>query len=125
MRPSFKVILWDINRKEVEYYDIMGYLLNTWETQEKYIAQKLYRLRRKAKRDFAEEDACSMPRTREEVKKWILDTAQYQFWGRCEYEVIIQEWPCQKDEQKIDAYDQIEANIDAITTLFYDYIKPI
>lgn len=34
----------------------------------------------------------------------------YYFWAKCEYEVVIQNWPNKDAEKKIDVFEQLEAN---------------
>jgi hypothetical protein len=52
---------------------------------------------------------------------------QYHFWSKCEYEIILTEWPPHEDlskdvRKKIDVYDQIMLNIDRfIEWLYTDY----
>ena len=113
--PSFKVILWDFNRNNVEYYDIMPYFISMWNEDKK----------RDIKIWNSADVGCvkDMPKTFNEFKDFILSAGRYNFWGRCEYEIIISDWPCQRKEIKIDAFDQIHANIDVITKLFMDYVK--
>lgn len=112
--PPYKVILWDVNRDNVEYYDIMPYLVECWK-EEKKRKHKIWN------RDS--EDNTKMPETFDEFKKFVLGESQYRFWSRCEYEIIVTGWPIQKHEEKIDAFDQIEANIDVLTKHFMEYIN--
>ena len=117
---SYNTIVWNSGRNEIEYYDIMPYLIDMWN-QEKKRAHKLWNV------DFSENDKkvddSKMPATFDEFKKFILQEARHQYWARCEYEVIIQDWPCQKKEQKIDVFQQIEANIDVITNIFMQNVN--
>lgn len=57
---------------------------------------------------------------RNEISDLIKRKAQWQFWGRCEYEHIISSWPpYDKDEGcKIDVFEQLTMNWDR----FVDYI---
>ena len=34
--PTYNVILWDINHDQIEYYDIMLYLVGSWKDEKKY-----------------------------------------------------------------------------------------
>ena len=34
--------------------------------------------------------------------------AHYAFWSKCEYEVVVREWPSGRNERKIDVYQQLE-----------------
>jgi hypothetical protein len=116
--PVYNVILWDINRDTLEYYDVMPYFINEWK-EEKKKKHKTWNLDALHTGDNIKNN--KMPETYDEFKKFILDKSMYQFWARCEYECIVSGWPVKKNEVKIDAYDQIKANIDVITPLFMEY----
>lgn len=96
---TFNVIFYNFNARKFEYYNILPYFIREYKEQELNLS------------------------TFEEFKKFILDEAQYQFWGRCEYEMILQGWPNTDVEEKWDIYDQIKMNINVITNLFIDVIK--
>ena len=51
-----------------------------------------------------------------EVRGWLM----YFFWSKCEWEVIIQQWPNNErfHDKKIDVYDQVIMNWDK----FADYL---
>jgi hypothetical protein len=116
--PVYKVILWDINRDTVEYYDIMPYIINEWKDEKKK-KNKTWNLDLLRNGENVKDNR--MPETYDEFKKFILDRCMYQFWARCEYECIISGWPVKRNEVKIDAYEQIKANIDVIAPLFMEY----
>lgn len=97
---SFKVINYDINRQKFEAYDIMPYLIERYKKEKK------------------------KPKTFEEFKQFIKSESMYQFWGRCEYEIILVDWPCKRVEEKWDVYDQIMMNIDIITDIMIKECKP-
>ena len=63
-----------------------------------------------------------IPKTFDEFKEFVKKEAQYHFWSRCEYEIILVDWPCQKIEDKWDIYDQIMMNLDVVTQLVIDSI---
>ena len=92
---SFNVINYDINRQKFISYNILPYLVNTYEE----IKKDKYR---------------KTPETFEEFKHFVEKESMYQFWSRCEYEIILKDWPCQKVEEKWDVYDQIMMNLDVI-----------
>lgn len=96
---KYNVIVWDVNRKEFVPYDIFPYL----------------------KREFIRSK--ETPYTFEEYKTWIKKEAMCQWWARCEYEVILSNWPCEDKKEKIDVYYQILNNLDTITTLFMEEMK--
>ena len=98
---SFNVINYDCNRDKFYEYDIMPYLINVYNEKKKK----------------------EKPVTFEEFKKFIKDESLYQFWSRCEYEIILLDWPCQKHSEKWDVYKQIMMNLDIITNIFMDNVK--
>lgn len=100
---AFNVIWWDFNKKEPEAYDIMPFLLNEYE-----------RKPRKHKPKITDRAA---------VVKFVRQYALYQWWGRCQYEIIIRNWPTQDLSVKWDIYKQIEMNLDIIVDIFIKNIK--
>ena len=112
--PAFYTLTWDMNRAEVENYDIMPYLVSAWK-EDKARKRKIW--------FKSSDDDTKEPTTVEEWKKAILAASRYQFWARCEYEIIISEWPTEKHRVKLDVFDQINANIDVIAKLFMEYVS--
>lgn len=90
----FNVITFEPNSNKFEPYNVMRHLIMVYNDQK------------------------IKPVTFEECRKFIKDESQYQFWSRCEYEVILVDWPCKKTERKIDVHEQIMMNLDVITELF-------
>ena len=95
----YKVISWNFNHDDIEYYDIMPVLIDS---------------NKKIKKN--------KPKPFDEIKEFIINESRYRFWSRCEYEVIITGWPKQKREVKIDIFNQIMENIDVITTHFISHL---
>ena len=95
---KYNVLIQDFNSRKFVPYDIFPYLHRQYNKRE----QK--------------------PLTLQEYKDFILSEARCQWWARCEYEIIVAGWPNTTNSKKIDVYDQIELNIDAITTLFMEYV---
>ena len=93
---TFNTITYDCNSKKFVHYDILSYLRRCYEKKE------------------------DKPVTVEEFKKFVKDESLYQFWSRCEYEVILVDWPNQSISKKIDVYDQIMANIDVVVKLLME-----
>ena len=83
--------------KKFEPYDIMPYLVNRYK-----------RLKKKDR-----------PLS---LKKFIEDEARYQWWSRCEYEIILSDWPPHGVEEKWDVFKQIMMNIDIITEILEENI---
>ena len=99
----FNVIDFDFNRKTFGSYDVMPYLVSAY----KELRDKKYK---------------KVPKTFEEFKKFVKDESMYQFWGRCEYEIILVDWPCQKHEEKWDVYQQIMMNHDLVTRILIENV---
>ena len=112
--PVFYTLAWDVNRNEVENYHVMPYLVSAWE-EDKARKRKIW--------FKSSDDDTKEPTTVEEWKKAILAASRYEFWARCEYEIIVSEWPTEKHRVKLDVFDQINANIDVITELFMKYVS--
>ena len=96
---SFYVIVYDVNGESFVPYDVIPYL------KECYCEAK------------------DKPKTLEEFKDFIKVHSLYQWWSRCEYEVILCGWPNTDTNKKVDVYWQIMMNIDIITELFIKHIQ--
>lgn len=108
---SFNVINYDCNANKFIEYNIMTYLINAYnERIEKH-------------KEHPDSDYFNVPETFDEFKKFIKDESLYQFWSRCEYEIILVDWPCKKHEEKWDVYQQIMMNLDIITNILMENIK--
>ena len=97
----FYCIIHDINTRQFVPYDVMSYFLDEW------------RETKKAKR----------PTKLTELKEWLRGRAQYMYWSRCEYEVILAGWPNTDNQKKIDIYDQIVMNLPLVVEVFCKNIK--
>ena len=100
---SFNVIIYDPNLRKFVEYDIMPYLIRTYNEK-------------KEKKE-------TLPETFDEFKNFVKSESQYQFWARCEYEIILIDWPCQKKHEKWDVYKQIMMNLDIVTKVFMENIN--
>lgn len=94
----FNVIIYDPNSKEFKPYDVIKPLVEWYK---------------ETKKDHR-------PVTREEFRKFIQDRSMYQWWSRCEYELILQDWPPSGVKKKIDIHWQVVMNIDIITRIVMD-----
>lgn len=63
------------------------------------------------------------PKTFDEFKKFIEDKSRYMWWARCEYEIILVNWPCQSKSEKWDVHKQVMMNIDIITEILMENVK--
>lgn len=101
-KKSFYVLMWDFNNDMIEHYDVLPYFRNRIDEQDKK----------------------KSPKTIEEFKQFVKDESMYQFWSRCEYEMIIHGWPMKKNNYKIDVHEQIMMNLDIIAEVLYnEYLK--
>lgn len=96
---KFNVIIYNFNRKKFESYDIMPYLRDTYKASKKHL------------RKF------------EDFKDFVNKELMYQFWARCQYELVLTSWPCKDSEEKWDIYDQTKMNIDLITNLLMEDVR--
>lgn len=96
---SFYVIVYDINHKTFIPYDVIPYL------------KKCYY------------EATDKPKTFEEFKKFIEGESKYQWWSRCEYEIILESWPKTNVNEKWDVHRQVMMNIDIITSILMDNVN--
>lgn len=60
--------------------------------------------------------------SRKECRKFVQDMSLYHWWGRCEYEMILMDFPVKRHERKIDIYEQVMMNIEVVTDLFIENI---
>lgn len=104
---EYRVITWDFSADRVKYYDIMPYLYRRLEEKRK-------------KRQITLKDL-----TLERLKEFIDAESKYQFWARCQYEVILSSWPPRENgrRHKMDVYEQIHMNLDNIAKLMYDDLQ--
>ena len=58
-----------------------------------------------------------------DFQAFIIAEAKYLFWGKCEYEFILQDWPCQQISVKWDVYMQIRMNLDIIVDIVKQELK--
>ena len=77
-QKKFNVLLRDFNKKEPTFYDVLPYFRRKWE---------------EFPYNWDEDNKEVLVKTKEELKKWIKDRSQYQFWSRCEYEFLVAKWP--------------------------------
>lgn len=125
MEKEFNVIIHDINSKEFKSYNIIPYLLRCYK------------------------ESMNKPKIFDDFKEFITKNSMYQWWSRCEYEIILGPWPYtsspserydKKGEndieawkehwkkhlnecEKIDVHYQVMINIDVITNLFMDIVN--
>ena len=47
----------------------------------------------------------------------------YQWWSRCEYEIILESWPNTNVNEKWDVHRQVMMNIDIITSMLMNNVN--
>lgn len=82
---QYKVLKFNHNKKEIEFWDIGPTVTNLFS------------------------DIPSNA-TYEDFSQTIEIRLQSRFWARCEYEVVVSDWPNGTTHRKIDIYEQIKAN---------------
>lgn len=104
-KNKFYVLVWDINKDKIEHYDILPYFRKEYETR--FTTNSKYK-------------ELKAPKTLLEFKDFIEHESLYQYWSRCEYEMIIHGWPVEKECYKIDVHEQIMMNLDIIANILYN-----
>lgn len=99
---KYKVLIWNITRDSPEWYDVLPHFQDEIDS-----LVKKKRIRRK---DI----------TYDWLTDFVKREAKYQYWSRCEYEIIVTGWPIHKNEEKMDVYDQIMANFETVVRLLYE-----
>lgn len=89
----FNVICFNFNANKIEEYDIMKELIEEYKNKKK---------KKKA------------PKTKEEFADLVKSYSLWKWWGRCEYEILISDWPNNKTTIKWDIHKQILMNLDLI-----------
>lgn len=68
-------------------------------------------------------EADNKPESYDEFKEFVENESMYQWWSRCEYEIILMDWPGQSKAEKWDVHKQVMMNLDIITnTLITDIL---
>ncbi len=96
---AYNVIIFDPNKKEFVPYNIIPYLVECYK------------------------ESKDKPTTKEQFKEFVKSECQYRFWSRCEYEIILVDWPNQQIENKIDVYDQVIMNLDVIVNILMSSVS--
>lgn len=100
---SFNVIWFDTDTKKFEPYDVIPYLIDRYK-------------------DTRKKDR---PTTVEEFKEFVKSNSMYQWWGRCEYEILLKDWPCEQKCEKWDIHQQVMMNVDIIANILIEEVKTL
>lgn len=96
---KFNVLRWDFNTDSLIHYDVLPY----FRMCIKEIKVK--------------------PKLLEDFKKLIEKESRYNFWSRCEYEMICHGWPVRNNDYKLDIHEQVMMNIDIIAEILFEEYK--
>ena len=133
---QFNVINYNFNTKKFEAYDVIPYLVRAYKKQ----VEK--------NKEYPNAEYWKVPETFKQFKEFVHKESQYQFWSRCEYEIVLGPWPYvlspsesydkskENDVEawkehwkkhldscyKWDVYDQIMMNLDIVTKLLMESI---
>ena len=119
-KKAFNVLTGDFNRDHIEHYDVLPYLRNCYQERKKKAKGK--RIQKIMSENPDMRKYYAVPETRDELKKFIEGESQYQYWSRCEYEMIVHGWPVSKNDYKIDVHEQVMMNIDTVTDILWKEI---
>lgn len=97
MVTNFYVIIEDNGK--FQPYDVIPYLLETFHKQEE------------------------KPKTFEDIKEFIRIKSLDMWWARCQYEIILSDWPNERKKEKWDVHKQVMMNLDTIATILVDVIN--
>ena len=107
---KFNVMQFDFNRSKLDFYDVLPYF----------------------RREYNECQKDKRPKTREEWVEFVNRKGRYQFWSNAVYEFQISSWPpyrdiekFMKEHEKVDAWQQIEANLDVVVDLLMREYKDV
>lgn len=122
-KPSFYAFYKDFNTGVVKPVNVLEYVFDEILTESGAICKKHFCI-------YDDKTYKRIPiTTKEQLAKRINSILMYRFWSKCEWEMIIIDWPYNDTIQKsrphkIDVYDQIKPNIDIIVDLVWNYVEP-
>lgn len=97
---TWNVYIENINARRIEVYNIFDY-------GNGYLLDELKKMKNESE-------------SKEEFLDKMDRELKYRFWSKCEWEIILSDWPPSKkfNEKKVDVYQQIRLNWD----VFGDYV---
>lgn len=97
-KKKFNVLNWDFNSNKLIQYDVLPYFRDCYKDIKK----------------------SERPKSKEEWLEFVKRNGKYMYWSRCEYEIIVSNWPSQDTHRKIDIWHQIEMNIGIIVDILME-----
>ena len=98
----FNVISFNVNSNEFEAYDVMPYFIDCYKEAKKRKKQ---------------------PKTFDEFKGFIQGKSMYMYWSRCQWEIVLVDWPCGDIQKKFDVHWQIMNNLDLVTEVLMKNVE--
>lgn len=109
----------DFTSGKLEYHDVMPSLYGTIFTTKGKLSKKEFYIWDSKTHNRKE------VKDKKDLKKFIDSYFRYLYWGKCEWEFIVQDWPPVKDDRdiKVSVYEQLQPNIDLIVDIVWEQIK--
>lgn len=101
-KKKFNVIVWNFNRDSIDTLDVLPYFRDEYKRYKK--SKRLQKF-------------IPLPTNFLEMKSWVERLSSMQYWARCEYEIIVEGWPIQKNQYKLDVHQQVKNNLDIIAEI--------
>lgn len=95
---QFNVIWWNFNDDHPTPLDVLPYFRRCYDSCRKK----------------------DRPVTKEQWTEFVKQKGMYLFWCKCEYEIIVSQWPPTDKSSKVDVWQQIEPNLDLIVKLLME-----
>lgn len=119
--PKFYVLRKDFNSDKMSTVDILGPIFEELLTKTGVFNKKF---------KVYDNNYNKVPlETRDQLYTHMKREFMYYYWGKCECEFIVVDWPYKGDSVeksrpiKIDMYEQIKPNLDIIVDLVWNYIN--
>lgn len=96
---QFNAIIYNPNKEKFEPYNVMDFFVDEYNEDKENL------------------------KTFDEFKKFVERKSMWMFWSRCEYEIILSDWPPSGVEEKWDIHRQIMMNIDIVTEILMENVK--
>lgn len=125
---KFNVIVYDFNRRKFVSYDVLPYFRRVYKERIERVGSILEELtgtENSEDKEFLRESLKSeynkVPTTFDDFKEFVKKESMYQFWSRCEYEIILSDWPPSNPpvEEKWDVHEQIMMNLDIVAEILW------
>lgn len=122
MKKQFFVLVWDANTDSLKHYDVLPYLREVYKRRKEVwkTTRKSKEFQKTLKEDPLNLKYYKIPKTYNEFMEFVDSESHYMFRARCEWEMICHGWPIQKQDYKLNVYEQIKMNLDTIAKFLYD-----